>query len=235
MPLRQRNHRTAKRIPALQTLLTFAGLEPERLRLDWVSASEGERFTRTVTEFTDSVRALGPARWHVSSAQHPVRSSQLSVPYRNTHAGDLFELPSDYYQLLTGLIQDKARELEQQVACVICHGSATASSARYLSISRADNSLEPGLYTPMIAQEKCTCKPAVDPHWSHNCKPCELVSEHTLVENQFAREQACGLWVCPGVVESARSRFSFQSLVLSPPVNRFGFCQDSYRILNTAH
>jgi coenzyme F420-reducing hydrogenase delta subunit len=34
------NHRTAKRVPVLKALLSFAGLEPERLRLDWVSASE---------------------------------------------------------------------------------------------------------------------------------------------------------------------------------------------------
>lgn len=57
------NHRTAKRLPVLQALMTFAGLEPERLRLDWVSASEGERFARIVNEFTEAVRALGPGTW----------------------------------------------------------------------------------------------------------------------------------------------------------------------------
>jgi len=43
--------------------MTFAGLEPERLRLDWVSASEGERFARIVNEFTEGVRLLGPCAW----------------------------------------------------------------------------------------------------------------------------------------------------------------------------
>lgn len=57
------NHRTAKRIPVLHSLMTFAGLEPERLRLDWVSASEGDRFARIVSEFTEAVRALGPSLW----------------------------------------------------------------------------------------------------------------------------------------------------------------------------
>lgn len=60
------NHRTAKRIPTLAALLTFAGLEPERLRLDWVSASEGERFSRIVQEFTDTVRRLGPSYWRLA-------------------------------------------------------------------------------------------------------------------------------------------------------------------------
>lgn len=57
------NHRTAKRIPTLHNLMEFSGLEPERLRLDWVSASEGDRFARLVTEFTEAVRELGPCQW----------------------------------------------------------------------------------------------------------------------------------------------------------------------------
>ncbi len=60
------NHRAAKRLPILHALMQFAGLEPERLRLDWVSASEGERFSRIATEFTEAVRALGPVSWRVA-------------------------------------------------------------------------------------------------------------------------------------------------------------------------
>ncbi len=57
------NHRTAKRIPLVQELMSFVGLEPDRLRLDWVSASEGDRFSRITNEFTEAVRSLGPCRW----------------------------------------------------------------------------------------------------------------------------------------------------------------------------
>ena len=57
------NHRTAKRVPVLKSLMTFSGLEPERLRLDWVSASEGERFSRIMNEFTETVASLGPCPW----------------------------------------------------------------------------------------------------------------------------------------------------------------------------
>jgi len=59
------NHRTAKRVPILTTLMSFTGLEPERLRLDYVSASEGERFSRITTEFVETVRNLGPIKWRV--------------------------------------------------------------------------------------------------------------------------------------------------------------------------
>lgn len=63
------NHRAAKRLPILRALMSYAGLEPERLRLDWVSASEGERFSRIATEFVDAVRALGPVRWRIAESQ----------------------------------------------------------------------------------------------------------------------------------------------------------------------
>jgi coenzyme F420-reducing hydrogenase delta subunit len=44
----------------LERLVAKAGLEPGRIMLDWVSASEGQRFADIVTGFTDQVRELGP-------------------------------------------------------------------------------------------------------------------------------------------------------------------------------
>jgi F420-non-reducing hydrogenase iron-sulfur subunit len=41
-------------------MLAQLGIEEERVRLDWVSASEGDRFAAIVTEMTEQVRALGP-------------------------------------------------------------------------------------------------------------------------------------------------------------------------------
>jgi len=56
------NHRTAKRIPILKRLLSYAGIEPERLHLEWVSASEATRFVEAVREFTETVGRLGPLK-----------------------------------------------------------------------------------------------------------------------------------------------------------------------------
>lgn len=56
------NHRTSKRIPMLRQLLAYAGIEPDRLRLEWVSAAEGERFATIVKEFTETIRELGPIK-----------------------------------------------------------------------------------------------------------------------------------------------------------------------------
>ncbi len=56
------NHRTAKRLPLYRKLLEFAGIEPERVLVKWVSASEGTIFAEVVKEFTETLRALPPMK-----------------------------------------------------------------------------------------------------------------------------------------------------------------------------
>ncbi len=56
------NHRTSKRIPLLRQLLEYTGIDSRRLRLEWVSAAEAPRFVQVVSEFTEQIRELGPAR-----------------------------------------------------------------------------------------------------------------------------------------------------------------------------
>ncbi|MCX7911921.1 MAG: hydrogenase iron-sulfur subunit [Dehalococcoidales bacterium] len=56
------NYKAARRIPLLRKMLPQFGIEEERLRLDWVSASEGDRFVRVVNEMTETVRRLGPLK-----------------------------------------------------------------------------------------------------------------------------------------------------------------------------
>jgi F420-non-reducing hydrogenase iron-sulfur subunit len=56
------NYKTMRRFPLLKRLLAGYGIEPERVRLEWVSASEGQRFAEVVNDMTTQVRALGPCR-----------------------------------------------------------------------------------------------------------------------------------------------------------------------------
>ncbi len=56
------NYKCMRRIPLTKTLLAGMGIDPKRLRLEWVSASEGNRFQQVVSEFTEQVRALGPLK-----------------------------------------------------------------------------------------------------------------------------------------------------------------------------
>jgi F420-non-reducing hydrogenase iron-sulfur subunit len=57
------NYKTMRRYPLLKKVIKQFGLEDGRLRLDWVSASEGDRFAQVVNEMTEQVRKLGPLNW----------------------------------------------------------------------------------------------------------------------------------------------------------------------------
>jgi F420-non-reducing hydrogenase iron-sulfur subunit len=56
------NYKAARRIPLLKKMLEQFGIEDGRVRLEWVSASEGDRFQALSNEMTEQVRALGPFR-----------------------------------------------------------------------------------------------------------------------------------------------------------------------------
>jgi F420-non-reducing hydrogenase iron-sulfur subunit len=55
------NAKAENRREAIELLLEDFGLEPERFRLEWVSASEGPRFAEVIRDMTESVRSLGPS------------------------------------------------------------------------------------------------------------------------------------------------------------------------------
>jgi len=55
------NLKTEKRAEAIELLLEDFGLESERFRLEWVSASEGKKFAKIVTEMVGQLKELGPS------------------------------------------------------------------------------------------------------------------------------------------------------------------------------
>ncbi len=59
------NVKAENRKEAIELMLEDFGLEPERFRLEWVSASEGPRFAEVAREMTETVRALGPSPYKV--------------------------------------------------------------------------------------------------------------------------------------------------------------------------
>jgi len=64
------NYKTIRRMSLLQKMLLQLGIENDRVRLDWVSASEGDRFVSIVDEMTEKVRALGPFSQNSEDLQH---------------------------------------------------------------------------------------------------------------------------------------------------------------------
>ena len=57
------NYETLKRYNILKPLLDQFNIEQDRLYLDWVSASEGEKLARVMGEMNDRVTQLGPLNW----------------------------------------------------------------------------------------------------------------------------------------------------------------------------
>ena len=49
-----------RRFAVLRDLLTFMGIEPERVNFSWVSAAEGERFAKIIKKVVEKVRKVGP-------------------------------------------------------------------------------------------------------------------------------------------------------------------------------
>jgi F420-non-reducing hydrogenase iron-sulfur subunit len=58
------NVKTIRRFKLLQNLLDEFGIEKERVRLEWVSASEGGRYANIVESMTEEIRTLGPLNWN---------------------------------------------------------------------------------------------------------------------------------------------------------------------------
>jgi coenzyme F420-reducing hydrogenase delta subunit len=56
-----------RKFALVRELLTYAGVEPERVQFTWVSASEGGRFAAIVQKVVEQVRKLGPNRKLVKS------------------------------------------------------------------------------------------------------------------------------------------------------------------------
>jgi len=54
------NYAAKGRMGLVSELLRLMGVEPQRFRLEWISASEGSRFRDVVTEMTADLEELGP-------------------------------------------------------------------------------------------------------------------------------------------------------------------------------
>jgi F420-non-reducing hydrogenase iron-sulfur subunit len=54
------NFKALRRIKLLKKVLEQFGIEPERVRLEWISASEGDKFAAVVKDMVEQLKKLGP-------------------------------------------------------------------------------------------------------------------------------------------------------------------------------
>lgn len=63
------NYKARRKMVLLKNILTTLGMEPERIWVKWISASEGQKFADTVKEIVEETKKLGPnpmgKRWNV--------------------------------------------------------------------------------------------------------------------------------------------------------------------------
>ncbi len=55
------NVKAEKMYRMTRELIKILGVEPARLRQEWISSAEGGRFAKIATEFTEQIQSLGPA------------------------------------------------------------------------------------------------------------------------------------------------------------------------------
>ena len=214
------NHRAAKRIPLLHNLMEFVGLEPQRLHLDWVSASEGERFANLVNKFVDDVRAIGPVRWRVSTDRSTLNDLQPSISrhqWQPVHRQIVATLDKDRFSRITKAIQDEAYKLlaSEQVSCVVGYEVGPRGRTRPAFVYKPDDvgrlvwnqacthNLTTYLRSKLTgdARQKTENKSRV----AVVVKPCDSRSVNVLLaENRFEREQVHLIGIaCDGVQEGA--------------------------------
>jgi coenzyme F420-reducing hydrogenase delta subunit/ferredoxin len=218
------NHRTAKRMPILGTLMEFAGLEPNRFRLDWVSASEGERFSRIVTEFTNEVKSLGPIKWRATGEKRlPEKyewSSQI-FPTEITSPSDQQINPEDeqdYFSIVSEKIRQTAKSLltNGEVECVIGYEISPRGITRPTFIYSPDDTQRlvwnractHNLTNYLNDKLKSNRLKAADKKVAIVVKPCDSRAINVmLVENRFRRNQLHVIGVaCSGIQQDGNGQ-----------------------------
>jgi coenzyme F420-reducing hydrogenase delta subunit len=105
-------------------LLKYIGLDPERLRLEWISASEGSRFAEVMNDFSNRVKTLGPLgkgegidesgmRTKLEAVNNMipyiklVERERLRVPFKSEEEANRFFGSAEMDRLFQELIGDK--------------------------------------------------------------------------------------------------------------------------------
>jgi F420-non-reducing hydrogenase iron-sulfur subunit len=73
------NYKTLRRMALLKKLLSQMGLEDERVRLDWVSASEGEKFAEVTARMVEDVRRVGPRSQPFPAEATPLQLVEIAA------------------------------------------------------------------------------------------------------------------------------------------------------------
>ena len=135
-------------------IMAYIGLDPERLRLEWVSASEGMRFADVMNDFSMTLKELGrlgesegleegilsfkfEILQNLVSYMKLVERERLRVPEKSEQAYRTFFDSDEFERLFQELIVDKF-EIGQMMAILRQKPRSTAEVAKMLGISPSE-------------------------------------------------------------------------------------------------
>ena len=73
------NYKTLRRVQLLRTMLRTMGIEEERLRLEWISASEAEPLRAVLEDMVTKLRVLGPLPKLPAHEAHAEATEEVAV------------------------------------------------------------------------------------------------------------------------------------------------------------
>ena len=68
-----------RKVIGLKHFLEAVGVNSDRLRLEWISASEGKKVAETAKSFTQALKELGPSPFRRRLNEHKVRAHHMSL------------------------------------------------------------------------------------------------------------------------------------------------------------
>lgn len=90
------NFKTLRRYRMLRRVLGAMGISEERIRLEWISASEGERVRMVINDLVERIRILGPldlpGRLAACDAELGASDRGIRLPQYRQPAADLREV-----------------------------------------------------------------------------------------------------------------------------------------------
>ncbi|MFP4608578.1 MAG: hydrogenase iron-sulfur subunit [Candidatus Natronoplasma sp.] len=63
------NYKTIRKAHLMKEMMEDLGIDPQRLRLEWVSSAEGGKFANVMKEFTEEIKELGPLELNGTSSK----------------------------------------------------------------------------------------------------------------------------------------------------------------------
>ena len=105
------NFMAEKRMQFLRQALQHMGIEKERLRLDWISASEGHKFAYLANEMVGKLKELGPIKPKLEETVDAFRTERLRWVMGLTHMEPKISR-KQYYAKTREIMKD---EIERQM------------------------------------------------------------------------------------------------------------------------